>query len=146
MALVYDPARGPYGYRIDRGLEFAATAVRDVFAALCVTSHRLPSYQPHRKGKIERLHRTIDQTLLCTLPGYTEGPRDAAGKLYGPLDDRAAARAAAAEPRAGAGDQQRVSAGRCARYLSFVNRLSPFGHTWSGGRQGRTGRRSAPDH
>ncbi|MEV3986912.1 Mu transposase C-terminal domain-containing protein [Nonomuraea sp. NPDC049758] len=108
MALVYDPARGPYGavpagYRIDRGLEFAATAVRDVFAALCVTSHRLPGYQPHRKGKIERLHRTIDQTLLCTLPGFTEGPRDAAGKLYGPLDDRAAARAAAGERGAGPG-------------------------------------------
>jgi hypothetical protein len=38
MALVHDPARGPFGaiparVRIDRGLEFAAEAVRDAFAA-----------------------------------------------------------------------------------------------------------------
>nr|BFE29687.1 hypothetical protein GCM10010200_019380 [Actinomadura rugatobispora] len=102
MALVYDPARGPFGavpagFRIDRGLEFAARAVRDVFAALCVAPHRLPAHQPHRKGKVERLHETIDSTLLCGLPGFTEGPRDAAGRLYGPLDDRAPARARAAE-------------------------------------------------
>src|SRR5260370_595224 len=48
------------------------------------------------KGKVERIHRTIDQTLLCGLPGFTGGPRDAAGRLYGPLDDRFAARLRAA--------------------------------------------------
>src|SRR5260370_18309859 len=48
------------------------------------------------KGKVERVHRTIDQTLLCGLPGFTGGPRDAAGRLYGPLDDRFAARLRAA--------------------------------------------------
>jgi putative transposase len=70
MALVHDPARGPFGaipagVRIDRGLEFAAEAVRDAFAALCIDPRRLPAFQPHRKGKVERIHRTIDQTLLC---------------------------------------------------------------------------------
>jgi putative transposase len=66
--------------------------VSDAFAALCVDPHRLPAFQPHRKGKIERIHRTIEQTLLCGLPGFTGGPRDAAGKLYGPIDDRLRAR------------------------------------------------------
>ena len=101
MALVHDPARGPFGaipaqVRIDRGLEFAAEAVRDAFAALSIDQRRLPAFQPHRKGKVERVHRTIDQTLLCGLPGFTGGPRDAAGRLYGPLDDRFAARLRAA--------------------------------------------------
>lgn len=100
MALAADPARGPFGavptgVRIDRGLDFAATAIRDVLAALCVHTLRLPAFTPHRKGKVERLNLTIDQTLLCTLPGYTRGPRTAAGKLYGPLSDAAADRAKA---------------------------------------------------
>ena len=45
-----------------------------------------PGYHAHLKGKVERVHRTIDQTLLCAQhpPGFTEGPRDAAGHLYGP--------------------------------------------------------------
>jgi len=97
MALVHDPARGPFGaiparVRIDRGLEFAAEAVHDAFAALSIDPRRLPAFSPHRKGKVERVHRTIDQTLLCGLPGFTGGPRDASGRLYGPLDDRFAAR------------------------------------------------------
>jgi putative transposase len=101
MALVHDPARGPFGaipaaVRIDRGLEFAAEAVRDAFAALSIDPRRLPAFQPQRKGKVERIHRTIDQTLLCGLPGFTGGPRDAAGRLYGPLDDRFTARLRAA--------------------------------------------------
>ena len=101
MALVHDPARGPFGaiparVRIDRGLEFAAGAVHDAFGALCIDPRRMPAFSPHRKGKVERVHRTIDQTLLCGLPGFTGGPRDAAGRLYGPLDDRFAARLRAA--------------------------------------------------
>ena len=101
MALVHDPARGPFGaiparVRIDRGLEFAAGAVHDAFAALGIDPRRMPAFCPHRKGKIGRVHRTIDQTLLCGLPGFTGGPRDAAGRLYGPLDDRFAARLRAA--------------------------------------------------
>ena len=56
MALVHDPARGPFGaiparVRIDRGLEFAAEAVRDAFAALSVDPQRLPAFQPAPEGE-----------------------------------------------------------------------------------------------
>jgi putative transposase len=105
MALTYDEARGPFGavpalVRIDRGADFAAEAVRDALSALCVRSHRLPGYTPHRKGKVERIHLTVEQTLLCGLPGYTNGPRDAAGKLHGPLSDAVRDRVAAGEDAA----------------------------------------------
>lgn len=121
MALAEDPARGPFGgvpavLRIDRGLEFAAGAVRDAMAVLCVRVLPLPKYVPHRKGKIERLNATIDSTLLCGLPGYTGGPRDAAGRLYGPVDDRSAARAAAAET----GGPMRIEA-LAERFAAWVN-------------------------
>jgi putative transposase len=100
MALVVDERRGPFGVvpamvRVDQGLEFAAEAVKDALAALCVQSHRLPAFHAHRKGKIERIHQTIEQTLLCGLPGFTKGPRDAGGRLHGPLSDAARDRAAA---------------------------------------------------
>lgn len=100
MALLPDPARGPFGgiparVRVDQGLDFAAEVVTDALAALVIDPHRLPGYTPHRKGKVERIHRTIEQTLLCALPGYTDGPRDIAGQLYGPIRDSPAARAAA---------------------------------------------------
>lgn len=105
MALLADPARGPFGavpgrVRMDRGLDFAAKSVKDVLAALVIDGHRLPEFSPHRKGKVERIHLTIDQTLLCTLPGFTEGPRDASGKLFGPVSDRAKDRAAAGSAKA----------------------------------------------
>ncbi|MEV5576912.1 Mu transposase C-terminal domain-containing protein [Spirillospora sp. NPDC052269] len=92
MALVHEPDRGPWGavpaaVRIDGGLEFAATAVQDALNSLSVTCDLLPPRTPELKGKQERLHRTVQQTLLTGLPGYTDGPRDAAGQLYGPLKD-----------------------------------------------------------
>jgi hypothetical protein len=36
-----------------------------------------------QKGKIERLNRTIDDTLLRSLPGWADGPRAASGQLLG---------------------------------------------------------------
>jgi putative transposase len=100
MALVYEPERSPFGavpalVRYDRGLEFAAQAVQDALRALCVEATRLPGFQPHLKGKVERHNWTIDQMFLSGLPGYTEGPRDASGHLYGPIADDARSRAAA---------------------------------------------------
>ncbi|MBB4744001.1 putative transposase [Actinoplanes octamycinicus] len=99
-ALLVDEQRGPFGavpamVRVDRGLEFAAAAVKDALAALCVHVHQLPAYHAHRKGKIERIHQSMEQTLLTGLPGYTKGPRDASGRLHGPLSDAARDRAAA---------------------------------------------------
>lgn len=107
MALEHAPARGPFGavprlVRVDQGLEFAAEAVRAALGSLSVKPNRLPGYEPHLKGKIERLHLTVEQTLIKGLPGYTHGPRDKAGNLLGPLRDdprsRAAARTAEVKP------------------------------------------------
>ncbi|MFE2864914.1 Mu transposase C-terminal domain-containing protein [Embleya sp. NPDC059259] len=106
MALVYEPGVSPFGavparVRVDRGLEFAAEAIDDVMTALCVTVHRLPAFTPHRKGKVERLNLTIEQTLISQLPGFTGGPRDAGGRLYGPVGDHRAAVRAAERDRVG---------------------------------------------
>ncbi len=130
MALVHDPARGPFGAvpagaRVDRGLEFAAQAVKDVLAALCVDPNRLPGFTPHRKGKIERLHQTIEQTLLCGLPGYTKGPRDAAGRLHGPLSDRARDKEAAEHASVGPMRLDRFVTERFAPWASWYNTERP---------------------
>lgn len=136
MGMDADPARGPFGavpamVRIDRGLEFAAAAVTDAFAALCVETHRLPAFQPHRKGKIERVHRSIEQTLLCGLPGFTGGPRDASGKLYGPLDDRVRARERAQDDLVGPLPIERF-AGLFAQWAGWYN--TERGHSMLAGR------------
>jgi putative transposase len=121
MALVHDPARGPFGgvpasARVDRGLEFAAAAVTSALGALCVTCDRLGPFLPYKKGKVERIHLTVEQTLLTTLPGYTKGPRDAAGRLYGPLKDDARSREAAAATATGPWRIERF----CQRFADWV--------------------------
>lgn len=85
-ALVVQPGRGPFGgvpgrLRWDHGLEFAAGAVEHAALALGVDVDPATPYAPHEKGKIERLHRTIAETFIATLPGYTDGPRDIRGRL-----------------------------------------------------------------
>ena len=85
-ALVVQPGRGPFGgvpgrLRWDHGLEFAAGAVEHAALALGVDLDPATPYAPHEKGKIERLHRTIAETFIATLPGYTDGPRDVRGRL-----------------------------------------------------------------
>ncbi|WP_412734295.1 Mu transposase C-terminal domain-containing protein [Krasilnikovia sp. MM14-A1259] len=137
MALLVDETRGPFGaipamVRVDRGLEFAAQAVKDALAALCVDSHRLPGFHAHRKGKIERIHQSIEQTLLCGLPGYTKGPRDAAGRLHGPLSDRAVDRAAAEGAAVTPMRIERFVAERFAPWVSWYNTERP--HSMLGGR------------
>lgn len=130
MALAHDPVRGPFGAvpagaRVDRGLEFAAQAVKDALAALCVDPNRLPGFTPHRKGKIERLHKTIEQTLLCGLPGYTKGPRDAAGRLHGPLSDRARDKEAAEHAALGPMRLERFVAERFTPWVNWYNTERP---------------------
>ena len=88
-ALAVDPERGPFGGvpRVlvpDGGLEFATTALARVCATLGTTFDPTDAYAPYQKGKLERANRTMDQELLSGLPFYTEGPRAANGKLYGP--------------------------------------------------------------
>jgi putative transposase len=89
MSLVDDPERGLFGgipaeLRPDHCLEFAAEALTNVAATLGIRTSPAPAYTPHLKGRIERLNRTVGQDFLCTLPFYTDGPRDAAGRLYEP--------------------------------------------------------------
>ncbi|MER7669629.1 Mu transposase C-terminal domain-containing protein [Kitasatospora sp. NPDC096128] len=136
MALVHEEGRSPFGavpsrVRIDRGLEFAASAIEQVIGALCVTVHRLPAYMPFRKGKVERLNLTIEQTLIAQLPGFTGGPRDAAGRLYGPVGDSARDKAQAEEAGAGPMRIERL-AERFAAWADWYN--TQRAHRMLGGR------------
>lgn len=87
--LVIDPDRGPFGgvpqvLVPDGGLEFATLALERVCGVLGTTLAPTEAYAPHQKGKVERANRTLDQEFLSGLPFYTEGPRAADGRLYGP--------------------------------------------------------------
>lgn len=87
--LIVDPERGPFGgvpdvLRPDNGLEFVNTALERVCAVLGTELVPTPKFSPHRKGKVERANRTLDQEFLCGLPFYTDGPRGADGRLFGP--------------------------------------------------------------
>jgi putative transposase len=89
MAIVVDAERGPFGgvpdeLWFDGGLEFAAKAVAQATGRVGCTCRRLPAYSPHLKGKIERYNRTVGEEFLRGLPFYTDGPRAADGRLYGP--------------------------------------------------------------
>jgi putative transposase len=86
MAVTVDPERGEFGgvpvmLRWDGGLEFAANSIEQATLALGCVSRRTEAYSPWKKGKIERLNRTVEQQLLQGLPGFTGGPRDARGRL-----------------------------------------------------------------
>ena len=91
--IVIDADRGPWGgvpqlIRFDGGRDFLARAVTRAAAELGCAALPTAPYSPYQKGKIERLHRTIGEGLIATLPHYTGGPRRANGKLYaqpGPL-------------------------------------------------------------
>jgi putative transposase len=89
MGMVVDAERGPFGgvpdeLWFDGGLEFAAKAVGQATGRVGCTSRRLPAYSPHLKGKVERYNRTVGEEFLRGLPMYTDGPRAADGRLYGP--------------------------------------------------------------
>lgn len=88
-ALRVDPARGPFGgvplsMRWDNGMDFLADAISQTALALDCRVIVCDAYTPEQKGKIERLHRTVKEELLAELPFYTAGPRNKAGRLYGP--------------------------------------------------------------
>jgi putative transposase len=85
--IVIDPERGPWGgvpqlIRFDGGREFLASAVKRAAGELGCAALPTAPYSPHLKGKVERLHRTVGEGLIATLPHYTGGPRQANGKLY----------------------------------------------------------------
>ena len=85
--IVIDEARGPWGgvpdlIRFDGGKEFLSEAVRRAAGRLGFTGLPTPPYSPHLKGKVERLHRTIGEGLIASLPHYLHGPRTKSGKLF----------------------------------------------------------------
>jgi putative transposase len=87
-AIRVDAERGPFGgipgtLRPDRGLEFAADAVRHACGVLVVRLAAVRPYHAHLKGKVEKLHRSMVDGLLAQMPHFLGGPRDAAGHLWG---------------------------------------------------------------
>ncbi|MFB4319962.1 Mu transposase C-terminal domain-containing protein [Actinomadura sp. 21ATH] len=129
MALTHAPARGPFGgvprlVRVDQGLEFAAESVQAALGSLSVARNRLPGYAPHLKGKIERLHRTVEQTLIQGLPGHTRGARDKAGRLLGPLGDDPKSRANAPQAQVKPWTLEHF-AQRFARWAQWYNATKP---------------------
>jgi len=69
MAVTIDPERAEFGgvpvmLRWDCGLEFAAVSIEQATLALGCVSRRTEAYSPWKKGKIERLNRTLEQQLL----------------------------------------------------------------------------------
>lgn len=67
--------------RIDRGLEFTANAITEAGVMLGFQVVHTPPYTPHRKGKVERLHRTVVAEFFSQLPYFTGGPRRRDGTL-----------------------------------------------------------------
>ncbi len=87
-----------------------------------VEAHVLPEYHANGKGKIERTNRTVDQILLMMLPGFTECPRELNGRLSGPLDDRARARAGYERAAAAGADPADLPM----RWSVFVDRFAAW--------------------
>lgn len=88
-AVTVDSDQGPFGGRpdvivSDNGLEFTADAVTQVELGLGITLITAAPYTPTQKGKVERLHRTLEQELISTLPFYSDGPRAANKRHFGP--------------------------------------------------------------
>jgi putative transposase len=86
-AIVIDAGRGPWGgvphvVRFDGGRDFLATAVTRAAAEVGFLVSKTAPYSPYQKGKVERVHLTIREELIATLPHYLGGPRRADGKLY----------------------------------------------------------------
>ncbi|MDR7304495.1 DDE-type integrase/transposase/recombinase [Haloactinomyces albus] len=77
----------------DHGREFLGHALQRPASSLGIVVRPVPPRSGRAKGVIERWHRTIAQMLLSQLPGFTGGPRDQRGRLYGPVRDDAAWRA-----------------------------------------------------
>lgn len=72
----------------DNGYEFLANAVTEAGLMLGSYTAVAQPHSPETKGKVERVHRTLKEELLATLPYYTKGPRKKDGTLYGPPGGR----------------------------------------------------------
>jgi len=87
-AIRVDERWGPFGgvpatIRPDGGLEFAVVVLKRASGVLGIRLLPTPPYSPNLKGKVERAQGSAVTQLLAELPGFTGGPRDASGKLWG---------------------------------------------------------------
>lgn len=88
VAIRRDPERGPFAglphtIRPDGGLEFATDIMSSACGTFGIYLLPTPPYSPHLKGKVERFYDTVTGAFLAELPHFTDGPRDAAGRLWG---------------------------------------------------------------
>lgn len=88
-AIIIDPDRGPFGgvpyaARMDNGREFKAVAFKKALRAFGIVPEYLPPYRPQLKGKVERLHRTVNDEFARGKPGWRRGAKRSDGKTYRP--------------------------------------------------------------
>jgi putative transposase len=91
-ALICNPETGNVGgvpqvIECDHGRDFTAKVIRRAVNTLGSHLFTVATHSGRAKGGIERLHGTIGEMFLAQLPGYTHGPRDKRGRLYGPVPD-----------------------------------------------------------
>jgi putative transposase len=68
------PCHGvPMVIKLDNGIEFHSKSVRDACYELGIEMQFCPVAQAWYKGRVERFFRTLNESLLSTLPGYA-GP------------------------------------------------------------------------
>lgn len=84
-------SRAPDGSRLggrpelilwDRGADFLSEIIQETVDAFEVLGIALPPFSPHRKGKIERFHKTLKAECIDFLPGVTRGPTNLRGDAY----------------------------------------------------------------
>jgi putative transposase len=80
------------------GKELTAPVLQRPCDTLGIRIRQVEKYEGRGKGRIERWHGTVSSMLVTQLPGYTGGPRDKRGRLYGPIRDDASWRAALPDP------------------------------------------------
>jgi len=87
-SILENPERGPFAgvpgaLRWDNGLDWVADSVSQAATRLGCLVSGTDAYAPHQKGKVERFFRSLQTHRLRGLPGYTEGPKRADGRLFG---------------------------------------------------------------
>lgn len=129
MALVHDPARGPFGaipvqVRIDRA--WSSPPTRSATGPPRCASTRGGCRRSDRTGREKPRGSTAPSTRSCCAACLgSGGPRDADGRLYGPLDDRFAARLRAARNPVTPLPIE-ASAGIFAQWASWYNTERPY--------------------
>ncbi len=80
LGMALRAAGTPEAIAFDNGLEFLALAVTEAASELLFAAVAVEAWHPHHKGKIERLHRTLNAMALTGVPQRTGKPRDLRGR------------------------------------------------------------------